>query len=91
MTYLDWGCDHLKEECQSCLDALCSACQEDFKKKFRHHGDPEGLEEVCHDDTEPDCDRCDLEKKPVCATCGIILDVCRTCADNPACEFRIVR
>jgi hypothetical protein len=89
MTYLDWGCDHLGEECQSCLDALCSACQEDFKKRYGSQENIDGLEAVCHDVTEPDCDRCELEKKPDCANCEVILAVCRNCADNPACEFRI--
>jgi len=90
MTYLDWGCDNLKKECQSCLDALCSACQEDFKKKSGHHADPEGLEVVCRDDTEQDCDQCELEKKTDCATCGIILDICRSCTENLSFEFRII-
>jgi hypothetical protein len=33
MTYLDWGCEPLEEECQSCLDALCNVCNEGFRKK----------------------------------------------------------
>jgi hypothetical protein len=32
MTYLDWGCDPLEEECESCLDAVCNACNEEVKK-----------------------------------------------------------
>jgi hypothetical protein len=57
MTYLDWGCEPLREECQSCLDALCSACQEDFKMRSRPVEDLDGLEELCQDLVEPDCDR----------------------------------
>jgi hypothetical protein len=89
MTYLDWGCEPLREECQSCLDALCSACQEDFKKRSRPVEDPDGLEVPGQDVMEPDCDRCDIGRKPGCAHCTIIYDICRDCADNARCEFRI--
>jgi hypothetical protein len=89
MTYLDWGCDPLRDECQTCLDALCSACQEDFKKQPGQHEDLDGLDEVCPDGLEPDCDRCELDKKPDCTGCCIILEVCRRCPENPICEFRI--
>ena len=89
MTCLDWGCDLLRDECRSCLDALCSACQEDFRKRPGSHEEIEGLEEMYPDGPEPDCDRCELEKKPDCAACTIIFEVCRKCPEHPACEFRI--
>jgi hypothetical protein len=89
MTYLDWGCDPLEAECQSCLNALCSVCEEEFRKK-------PGADEECDSDArgsqdfnEPDCDRCELEKKPDCAHCTIILEVCRKCGESETCEFRI--
>jgi hypothetical protein len=88
MTYLNWGCDPLEDECESCLDAICTACQEDLKRKQRNLA-PDGLEEVCGDDTEPDCDHCDVEKKPDCSACGIVLEVCRKCDENKTCEFKI--
>ena len=64
MTYLTWGCDPLTAECESCLDALCNACCEEYRKKT---GDQEGAGvpgPACEDAYEPDCDSCDLEKKP---------------------------
>jgi hypothetical protein len=51
--------------------------------------DLDGLEELCQDLVEPDCDRCDIGKKPGCDRCTIIYDICRDCADNARCEFRI--
>ncbi|MDD1687585.1 hypothetical protein [Methanoregula sp.] len=89
MTYLDWGCDPLAKECESCLDALCNACNEDFKKKTGTDETIDGLEEEGRDSQEPDCDHCELEKKPDCSRCGIILRVCQTCGENKTCEFRI--
>jgi hypothetical protein len=89
MTYLNWGCDPLAAECQSCLDALCNACNEDFKKKSGNDEDPGGTDGACQDSCEPDCDHCDLEKKPDCSHCGIILEVCLGCGENKTCEFRI--
>jgi hypothetical protein len=89
MTYLNWGCNPLAEECQSCLDALCNVCNEEFKKKQGTHENTDGSDESCQDLYEPDCDRCDLEKKPDCARCEIILNVCLSCSENKTCEFRI--
>jgi len=89
MTYLNWGCDPLEEECRSCLDALCNACAEQSRKYSRAHEIPDGLDILCQDNEEPDCDRCDLEKKPDCSRCEIILNVCRGCTGNRTCEFRI--
>ena len=89
MTYLDWGCDPLAAECESCLDALCNACNEQFRKKSGTNTPIEGLEVACDDNEEPDCDHCDLEKKPDCSRCEIIHTVCRSCSGNPTCEFRI--
>jgi hypothetical protein len=89
MTYLNWGCDPLAAECQSCLDALCNACSEEFRKKPLHPEDREADSGECPDGYEPDCDRCELEKKPDCAGCEIILQVCLGCAENKTCEFRI--
>jgi len=89
MTYLNWGCDPLTDECQSCLDACCSLCNEEFKKKHAGDDDAGSPGESGRDFDEPDCDRCDLEKKPDCARCEIILEVCKTCAENKSCEFRI--
>jgi hypothetical protein len=89
MTYLNWGCDPLKEECESCLDALCNVCAEQFRKKSGIHENLDGLDMMCQDSDEPDCDNCDLEKKPGCSHCEIILDVCTKCSENKTCEFRI--
>ncbi|MFA4859368.1 hypothetical protein [Methanoregula sp.] len=89
MTYLNWGCTPLTEECESCLDAICNACAEQFRKKTGNSGTPGGLDVVCEDSEEPDCDNCDLEKKPNCSTCEIILIICRNCNENKTCEFRI--
>ena len=89
MTYLDWGCDPLEEECQSCLDALCNACNEGFRKKTGLDEIPGDTGEMEEDSIEPDCDHCDLEKKPDCSRCEIILDVCKNCSRNSSCEFRI--
>lgn len=89
MTYLNWGCDPLTEECQSCLDAFCNVCNEEFKKIHGNRDEAAGPDESCRDIDEPDCDHCDLEKKPDCAHCEIILAVCRDCAENTRCEFRI--
>jgi hypothetical protein len=89
MTYLDWGCDPLEEECESCLDALCNACNEEFKKNAVTNKIPEGAGGMDQDAGEPDCDNCELEKKPDCSRCEIILDVCKNCSGNKTCEFRI--
>jgi hypothetical protein len=89
MTYLNWGCDPLQEECQSCLDAICNACAEQYRKTSRISDTPDGLDFVCPDPEEPDCDHCDLEKKPRCTICEIILVVCLNCSENKTCEFRI--
>lgn len=89
MTYLDWGCDPLEEECQSCLDALCNACNEEFRKKPGLIEIPGEPGEMDQDSCEPDCDHCDLEKKPACSQCEIILEVCKNCSRNSSCEFRI--
>lgn len=87
MTYLDWGCDPLEEECQSCLDALCNVCNEGFRKKTRLDEIPGDTGEM--DPDEPDCDHCDLEKKTDCSRCEIILEVCKKCSQNGTCDFRI--
>jgi hypothetical protein len=89
MTYLNWGCDPLAEECQSCLDATCNACAAEFKKKSGYDETIDGLEVLDPDACEPDCDDCNLEKKPDCAHCEIILNVCLSCGENKTCEFRI--
>lgn len=91
MTCLNWGCEPLAAECQSCLDAICNACCAEFKKKRSHQDDPGGDEGECQDEYEPDCDRCDLEKKPSCSSCEIILQVCRKCGEHETCDFRITR
>ena len=62
---------------------------EEFKKKPMHHDGAGSEDEACQDTYEPDCDRCELEKKPDCAHCGIILQVCLNCPENKTCEFRI--
>jgi len=89
MTYLTWGCDLLAGECQSCLDALCNACDAESRKKSGTGEESGGPDGSWHEPDEPDCDRCDLEKKPDCARCEIILAVCRDCGGNERCEFRI--
>ncbi len=89
MTYLDWGCDPLREECQACLDVICSACVDEFKKRGADHGTGDGGDDPFDDLPEPDCDRCELEKKPDCARCEIVLAVCRNCTRRETCEFRI--
>lgn len=89
MTYLDWGCEPLEEECGSCLDALCKVCNDAFRKKSAHHEIPGGSGETDQDIVEPDCENCELEKKPDCSRCEIILDVCMKCSGNKTCEFRI--
>ena len=89
MTYLNWGCDPLTEECESCLDAFCNICNDEFKNKRGSRDEAGSLGESCQDVDEPYCDHCDLEKKPDCARCEIILAVCRNCADNKSCGFRI--
>ena len=89
MTYLNWGCDPLAAECESCLDALCNVCMEDFKKKPGVPGQCHGPEGDCPEPDEPDCDHCELEKKPDCVHCEIILQVCQGCGENRTCEFRI--
>ncbi|WP_321506943.1 hypothetical protein [uncultured Methanoregula sp.] len=89
MTYQNWGCDPLAEECESCLNALCNACVEQFRKNRGTNEPPDGLENICEDSEEPDCDNCDLEKKPRCSACEIILGVCRNCNDHETCDFRI--
>ena len=88
MTYLDWGCEPLREECQSCLDAICSACVDELKKGNAFQGTEDGVDSF-GDLPEPDCDRCELEKKPGCASCEIILAVCRSCSSRETCECRI--
>lgn len=89
MTYLDWGCDPLREECQSCLDAICSACVEEYKNRGAHNGTGDGSGGSFDEVPEPDCDRCDPEKKPGCASCEVILAVCRNCSGQKTCECRI--
>jgi hypothetical protein len=89
MTYLNWGCDPLTAECESCLDALCNVCCEEFRKRSRNHGETHGPEGTCQDAYEPDCDGCDLENKPDCSKCEIILQVCMSCPENKTCEFKI--
>ena len=89
MTYLNWGCDTLADECGSCLDALCNVCTEEFKKKHGKHEDIDILDTPGEDSYEPDCEDCDLEKKPDCAHCEIILNVCLKCTGNKTCEFKI--
>lgn len=86
MTCLDWGCEPLREECQSCLDAICRACVDEFKKRGTGEGTGDGEIETL---PEPDCDRCELEKKAGCASCEIILAVCRNCSSRETCECRI--
>jgi len=89
MTYLNWGCDPLAGECESCLDAYCNICNEEFKKKHRKDEFSDDAGESGPDIDEPDCDHCDLEKKPDCAHCEIVFAVCRNCAVFAGCEFRI--
>jgi len=89
MTYLDWGCDPLTAECQSCLDAICNACSDECRDKGPGRGDPVGSGNDDRDTSGPDCERCDLEKKPECSRCEIILQVCRGCPEHHACDFRI--
>jgi hypothetical protein len=91
MTYLTWGCEPLAEECQSCLDAICNACSEEFKKKRVRPEDALIGNEGDADEYEPDCDRCELEKKPSCRSCEIILGTCRKCSEHVTCEFTITR
>ena len=88
MTYLDWGCDPLREECESCLDALCNACLDEFKRRSGTGGSS-GLDGDAEDTVEPDCDHCDLEKKPDCSRCEITLAICQNCGENQTCEFKI--
>jgi hypothetical protein len=89
MTYLDWGCDPLREECESCLDALCNVCNEEFKKRSGNQDIADNPEGDFPDCGEPDCDRCDLEKKPDCSHCEIIFAICRDCGEHKTCECRI--
>ncbi|MFA6331772.1 MAG: hypothetical protein WCX22_02360 [Methanoregula sp.] len=89
MTYLNWGCDPLTAECQSCLDAYCNLCNEEFKKKSIRQENSGEPDESFQDFDEPDCNHCDLEKKPDCAQCEIVLAVCQGCVENKTCEFRI--
>lgn len=89
MTYLNWGCEPLKEECESCLDVLCNVCDEEFRKNHRIHEIGDGAGETGGDSFEPDCDTCDREKKPDCSRCEIILTACANCSGNKTCEFRI--
>ena len=89
MTYLTWGCDPLTAECESCLDALCNVCCEEYRKKTGDQEGTGGPGPACEDAYEPDCDSCDLEKKPDCSRCEIILQVCSGCSENKTCEFRI--
>ena len=86
MTFLSWGCEPLAAECESCLNAICNACNEGFRK-----GDamPDGFDATYTDAGEPDCDHCDLEERPDCQHCDVIFDVCRACSRNADCEFRI--
>jgi hypothetical protein len=87
MTYLDWGCDPLTAECGSCLDAICNSCSDAARNRGRGREDPDGMDDP--DLFEPDCDRCDREKKADCTHCEIIIQVCRDCPENPGCEFKI--
>jgi len=89
MTYLNWGCNPLADECQSCLDAICNGCSDEFKKKARNEKCQDLTDEMIQDEFEPGCDQCDLEKRPSCSACEIILQVCRNCADHDTCEFCI--
>ncbi len=89
MTYLNWGCDPLAAECESCLNALCNVCDEEFRKKPGNGKKRDGLDGDCQDAFEPDCDNCDVEKKPDCSRCEIILHVCLNCNGNKTCEFKI--
>ncbi len=89
MTYLDWGCEPLEEECESCLDALCKVCNEEFRKNTACPEIPGLSGEMDPDTVEPDCENCYREKKPDCARCEIILGVCMKCSGNQTCEFRI--
>ena len=89
MTYRDWGCNPLAEECESCLNAICNAYDEEFRKNRRNAKIPGGFDEACQDAGEPDCDRCDPEKIPDCSGCEIILSVCKSCSEHKTCEFRI--
>ena len=91
MTYLNWGCDPLTEECESCLDALCNVCMDESRKKSGRMENYYGTSEDCEDAGEPDCDNCDPEKKPDCSRCEIILQVCQSCSENKTCEFKITR
>jgi len=89
MTYLDWGCEPLREECQSCLDTICRACVDEFKRQAgRTRADRD-----CHDSgdevVEPDCGRCSLDKKPGCATCEVVFSICRSCKERETCDIRI--
>jgi hypothetical protein len=89
MPYLNWGCDLLAGECQSCLDALCNAC-DDASGKTTGSGEPGDYECAYQDDPEEtDCEACELEEKPDCARCEIILTVCRNCGEYESCEFKI--
>jgi len=87
MTFVNWGCEPLAAECESCLNAICNACNERFRKSSAEM--PDGLDETCPDVGEPDCDHCDLEERPDCQHCGVIFDTCKACGRNPTCEFRI--
>ncbi|MCK9630864.1 MAG: hypothetical protein M0R30_04420 [Methanoregula sp.] len=89
MTYLNWGCDPLAAECESCLDALCNVCLDGSRKRpgvLEHCDGPGG---DYPESPELDCDNCDLEKKPDCVHCEIIFQVCQGCGENQTCEFRI--
>ncbi|MFA4878057.1 MAG: hypothetical protein WC586_11655 [Methanoregula sp.] len=90
MTYQNWGCDPLREECESCLNALCNACAEQFRKNRKNEEHPAGLDIICDDREEPDCDNCDLDKKPRCSDCEIIFNICRNCSEREDCDFSIV-
>ena len=89
MTFLDWGCDPLTAECGSCLDAICNGCSDAAGKRGGGPGDPGIPGEDDPDSYEPDCDRCDREKKADCSRCEIILQVCLSCPENKTCQCRI--
>lgn len=89
MTYLDWGCDPLRDECSACLDAICTACFEGFRRRASDTNVRDGLEESCPDTEEPDCDHCELEKKPDCSRCMAAIAACRACSRHADCEYRL--
>jgi hypothetical protein len=89
MTFLDWGCDPLTAECEACLDAICNMCSDAARNRGHRDSDSPGGDDP--DSYEPDCDRCDREKKADCSRCEMILQVCLLCPQNPGCEYTISR